>query len=257
MKINPCAKINLGLNIVRKRPDGYHDLQTVFYPVPIYDELEIVPSEKMELTVVGADLKCDMEKNLVVKAYRQLEADYKMPPVSITLTKRIPSQAGMGGGSSDCAYTIRLLNQLFNLGMDTEEMRRRAAKLGADCAFFITDEPLYAEGIGEIFSPVNINLDKYRIEVALEPGTAVSTAEAFRGITPKMPPVNCKEVVEKYPVEEWKNFLTNDFEESVFSHFPQLREAKQKFYDQGAVLAMMTGSGSAIFGIFPKAPLAS
>jgi len=253
MKISPCAKINLGLNIVAKRADGYHDLQTVFYPVPVYDDLEIEPADKLSLEVSGAELNCDMEKNLVVKAYRQLEKDYKLPPVSIRLTKRIPSQAGMGGGSSDCAYTIRLLNSLFELGMTTEEMQRRAASLGADCAFFITSEPVYAEGIGDVFKPVNINLDAYRIETVLIPGTAVSTAEAFRGITPKMPEINCKDVVEKYPIEEWRNLLTNDFEEGIFKHFPQLREAKQKLYDQGAVFALMTGSGSAIYGIFPQA----
>lgn len=253
----PCAKINLGLNIVQRRADGYHNLQTVFLPIPLNDALEIklmderFPSEvACDLKVTGNSLCCNETDNLIVKAYNLIAADFEIPRVHAHLYKQIPSEAGLGGGSSDAAYMIRLLDQRFRLNMGNAAMESYAAKLGADCPFFITAEPSYAEGIGEILSPVNIvdnNLEGYTI-VVVKPNIAISTKEAFAHITPKMPAVNCKEIV-KLPVEEWKDNLVNDFELSIFASHPQLKEIKDRLYAIGAGYAQMSGSGSSLFGI--------
>ena len=255
MNIFPCAKINLGLNIVSKRSDGYHNLETVFYPIAINDILKISDGKKEGLTLEleGNYIECDLEKNLVFKAYDLLNNDFNLPPLHIVLNKNIPMQAGMGGGSSDGAYTLRLINDYCRLGLTIEEMERYAARLGADCAFFIRAVPAYAEGIGEVLSPIRFSLENYHI-IVVKPPIAVSTREAFANIHPALPAKNCREVVLGQPIETWRDDLKNDFEDSIFPQYPQIAEIKQQLYDAGAVYASMTGSGSAVFGIFREQP---
>lgn len=252
MKIKPCAKINLGLNIVNKRTDGYHDLETVFYPVPIYDEIEIIEGKETTFEIKGQSIEDDPEKNLVMRAYRMVAEHYPLPPVHIILDKQIPMQAGMGGGSADCAFTIRLLNEQFRLGMGTSEMQQMAASLGADCAFFIEASPAYAEGIGERLSPIPLDLNGYRM-VVVKPAVAVSTREAFSRIKVKRPAKNCRDIVMQ-PIETWRKELVNDFEDSIFPQHPELAAIKQRLYELGARYAAMSGSGSALFAFFDEAP---
>lgn len=258
----PCAKINLGLNIVSKRPDGYHNLETVFYPIPLTDALEIkymdekFPSEApCDLKITGNDIDCNEEDNLVIKAYQLLAADFQLPRVHAHLVKRIPTQAGLGGGSSDAAYMIRLLDERFRLNIGIPEMERYAAKLGADCAFFITAEPSYAEGIGDVLMPADVpgaGLDGYYLAV-VKPSVAVSTRDAYAAIVPKVPAKCCRDIV-RQPIETWKDELVNDFEAPIFAMHPELAAIKQSLYDAGAVYAAMSGSGSALFGIFREQP---
>lgn len=258
----PCAKINLGLNIVSKRPDGYHNLETVFYPIPLTDALEIkymdekFPSESpCDLKITGNDIDCNEEDNLVIKAYQLLAADFQLPRVHAHLVKRIPTQAGLGGGSSDAAYMIRLLDERFRLNIGIPEMERYAAKLGADCAFFITADPSYAEGIGDVLMPADVpgaGLGGYYLAV-VKPSVAVSTRDAYAAIVPKAPAKCCRDIV-RQPIETWKDELVNDFEAPIFAMHPELAAIKQSLYDAGAVYAAMSGSGSALFGIFREQP---
>lgn len=262
MIVFPCAKINLGLNIVSNRDDGYHNLETVFYPVPLYDALEIkymdpkFPSDvPCDLKVTGIDLDCDEQWNLVIRAYNLLAEDYELPRVHAHLMKRIPTGAGLGGGSSDGAYMIRLLDERFRLNIGIAEMERYAARLGADCAFFITAEPMYATGIGNILAPVDdsIGFLKGLYLAIVKSGISVSTVEAYRQIKPKKPAKCCLDIV-RQPIETWREELTNDFEPPVFAAHPELGDIKEKLYDMGAIFAQMSGSGSAIYGIFKEAP---
>ena len=258
----PCAKINLGLNITSKREDGYHNLETIFYPVPLTDALEVklmhddFPSdEPCDLKITGNAVDCDEKNNLVVKAYTLLAQDFKLPRVHTHLVKRIPMQAGLGGGSADGAFMIRLLDERFRLNMGIAEMERYASRLGSDCAFFITAEPSFATGRGEVLEPVNIaeqNLQGYYIAI-VKPTIAVSTREAFQQIICRQPEHCCRDIVHQ-PVETWKTVLTNDFEEPAFKQHPELADIKQRLYDLGAVYAQMSGSGSAFFGLFRTEP---
>ncbi|MBQ0072844.1 MAG: 4-(cytidine 5'-diphospho)-2-C-methyl-D-erythritol kinase [Prevotella sp.] len=263
----PCAKINLGLNIVERRADGYHNLETVFFPVPITDALEVFTMDEAfpldspcSLKVTGTDELCEEQKNLVYKAYMILAQDYKLPRVFTHLHKGIPSQAGMGGGSSDAAYMIRLLNERFSLGLSIEQMRGYAARLGADCALFITTDPdnprpLYATGIGEILEPLDDTWNALQGKwiAFVKPNVAVSTKEAFANIKPHKPKKNCRDVIMQ-PIETWQEDLVNDFEDSIFPQLPVLAEVKQSMYNHGAIYAAMSGSGSTIFGIFDEEP---
>lgn len=267
MLVFPCAKINLGLNVVEKRPDGYHNLETVFYPVPICDALEVLPMDdrfpiesSCSLKVTGTEELCDEQKNLVYKAYALLSKDFKLPRVYAHLHKQIPSQAGMGGGSSDAAYMIRTLNEMYHLGLSTEQMRTYAASLGADCALFITTDPqsptpLYATGIGEKLEelPKEWSALSGKWMAFVKPDVSVSTKEAFSGIVPQQPLKNCREILMQ-PIETWREELINDFEKSIFPQLPILAEIKQQLYDNGAIYAAMSGSGSTIFGIFDEEP---
>jgi len=258
----PCAKINLGLNITSKREDGYHNLETIFYPVPLTDALEVklmhddFPSdEPCDLKITGNAVDCDEKNNLVVKAYTLLAQDFKLPRVHTHLVKRIPMQAGLGGGSADGAFMIRLLDERFRLNMGIAEMERYASRLGSDCAFFITAEPSFGTGRGEVLEPVNIaehNLQGYYIAI-VKPAIAVSTREAFQQIICRQPEHCCRDIV-RQPVETWKTVLTNDFEEPAFKQHPELADIKQRLYDLGAVYAQMSGSGSAFFGLFRTEP---
>ncbi len=252
----PIAKINLGLNIVERRTDGYHNLETVFYPVPIKDALELTMMNSRFPSATDCDIKVtnmavegDEQRNLVVRAYQLLKHDFpQMPRIHAHLWKGIPTQAGMGGGSSDCAYTIRLLNEMFTLGLTDEQMIAYAARLGADCPFFILSRPAYAEGIGERLQPVDLDLSSYHIAV-VRPDIPVSTREAFSLITPRRPQKNCRDIVMQ-PIETWRSELVNDFEQSVFALHPDIAAIKQRLYDLGALYAAMSGSGSAVFGLF-------
>lgn len=254
----PCAKINLGLNVVERRQDGYHNLETVFYRVPIHDALEIHEMDKgfgsiynADLKVTNANLDCDEQKNLVVKVYNILQADFGLPRLHIHLNKQIPSQAGMGGGSSDCAYMARLLNRAYNLNLSIEQLRNYVEKLGADCAFFVDDAiAARAEGIGERLQPITLDLSDYYIAI-VRPDIPVSTREAFSLIKPTETTQKCWDIV-NLPVEEWRGLLTNDFEKSVFAIHPELEAVKARLYDLGASYAAMSGSGSAIFGLFKR-----
>lgn len=248
----PNAKINLGLNIVEKRPDGYHNLETIFYPIPLQDALEITPWEggerKYKLAQAGIQIAGDDENNLVVKAYKLLDKLYNLPPIEINLLKHIPSGAGLGGGSADAAFMLCMLNQYFQLNIPNEQLEVYAAQLGADCAFFVENKPTFAEGIGNIFSPIGLSLKGYKL-VLVKPDIFVSTRDAFAQIKPKRPTISLKEVA-KMPVEEWKTYMVNDFEESVFPQFTAIADIKASLYEMGAIYASMSGSGSSVFALF-------
>ena len=256
----PLAKINLGLNVVERRPDGYHNLQTVFMPVPLTDALEVhemdaaFPSEvDCDLKVTNIAVEGDEQRNLVVRAYNMLKAEFPdMPRVHAHLRKDIPTQAGMGGGSSDCAAMLLLLNRMFSLGLTQQQLIDRAAQLGADCPIFVLNRPAYAEGIGEKLTPIELSLKDYYLAI-VRPNIPVPTKEAFSRITPHMPAKNCLDIV-RQPIDTWRHELVNDFEESVFALHPEIGAVKQRLYDLGAVYAAMSGSGSALFGIFKKEP---
>ena len=256
----PIAKINLGLNVVERRPDGYHNLQTVFYPVPLKDAMEVMPMDEGFPSDVDCDLKVtnisidgDEQRNLVVRAYQMLKQDFPaLPRVHVHLWKGIPTQAGMGGGSSDCGFMINLLNRMFGLGLSEGQMIQYAARLGADCAFFILSRPCYAEGIGERLEPIALDMKGWYIGV-VRPDIPVPTKEAFSRIHPHYPAKNCREVVMQ-PVETWHKDLVNDFEESVFALHPEIGYIKSRLYDMGATYAAMSGSGSALFGLFKEKP---
>lgn len=251
----PNAKINLGLNIIEKRPDGYHNLETIFYPINLQDALEVTRREnggdECTLHISGALLEGEPEDNLVVKAYKLLKKDYpEMLPIDIHMYKHIPAGAGLGGGSSDAAHMIKLLNDKFSLGLTTEQMEEYAAQLGADCAFFVQNRPVFATGIGNVFEPVELSLKGYHI-ILIKPDIFVSTRDAFAEIKPARPAVSLKEIV-KQPIETWKDSMKNDFEDSVFKKFPEIAAIKDELYDLGAVYAAMSGSGSSVFGIFKE-----
>ena len=256
----PLAKINLGLNVVERRPDGYHNLQTVFMPVPLTDALEVhemdaaFPSEvDCDLKVTNIAVEGDEQRNLVVRAYNMLKAEFpQMPRVHAHLRKDIPTQAGMGGGSSDCAAMLLLLNRMFSLGLTQQQLIDRAAQLGADCPIFILNRPAYAEGIGEKLTPIELSLQDYYLAI-VRPNIPVPTKEAFSRIKPHMPAKNCLDIV-RQPIDTWRHELVNDFEKSVFALHPEIGAVKQRLYDLGAVYAAMSGSGSALFGIFKKEP---
>ena len=249
----PNAKINLGLNIVEKRPDGYHNLETIFYPINLQDALEVTKLENKEseykLKVRGAPIEGEPENNLVIKAYRLLKKDFpEMGPIQIHMFKHIPTGAGLGGGSADAAFMIKLLNEKFNLNLSIEKMEEYAALLGADCDFFIQNKPVFASGIGNIFENINLSLKGYYI-VLVKPDIFVSTKDAFAHITPMRPSQSLKEII-CMPVETLRATMKNDFEESVFKKYPEIAAIKDKLYDMGAIYASMSGSGSSVFGIF-------
>ncbi len=306
---HPNTKINLGLNVLRRRPDGYHDIETVFVPYfGLQDTLEIVRGDDYSTTLAGlvekygrkggcvevkengcedndgverlrqgitADGKCmitvareegvdwDPVGDLCVKAYNALDADYGLPPVKIYLEKIAPVGAGLGGGSADAAFTLRMLSEMFTLGLDDDMLARYAASLGSDCAFFVWNRPMLGQGRGEILSPVDLpQLDACELQVVVPPGIHVSTAEAYRGIVPRensssgpdagsgVP--SCMTLTEalQHPIAEWRNLVENDFERTVFAKYPGLAAVKRSLYDAGAVYASMSGSGSALYGIF-------
>ena len=248
----PNAKINLGLNIVEKRPDGYHNLETVFYPINLQDALEVTDLEgegEYALKISGTPIEGELDNNLVVKAYRLLKKDFpNMGPINIHMYKHIPTGAGLGGGSADAAFMLKLLKEKFKLNLSTEKLEEYAAILGADCAFFIQNKPVFASGIGNIFEEINLSLKGYYL-VLVKPDIFVSTKDAFANISPMKPNNSLKEII-RMPVETWRAMMKNDFEDSVFKKFPEIAAIKDKLYDMGAIYASMSGSGSSVFGIF-------
>lgn len=252
MVVFPNAKINLGLNILSKREDGYHNISSVFYPIPLEDILEILPSNEFGFQITGTDIPGKSDQNLAVRAYQLLKKEFTLPPVQIHLHKVIPMGAGLGGGSSDAAFAISCLNDLFELGLSTDLMEGYAAQLGSDCPFFIRNAPVLAEGTGNIFTDISLSLNgKYLVLVS--PSVHVSTAEAYSTVVPKLPDFDIKEVL-SFPVNEWKDKLVNDFETSVFRLYPEIEQVKDQLYAAGALYASMSGSGSSIFGIFEQEP---
>jgi 4-diphosphocytidyl-2-C-methyl-D-erythritol kinase len=252
MIVFPNAKINIGLHVVSKRPDGYHNLETIFYPVQLSDALEMAEAKETRISFSGLPVDGPSEQNLVLKAYHLFKNEFDLPPVQFHLHKKIPAGAGLGGGSSDAAFTLKMLNDFFQLRLNSEQLKNYAAKLGADCPFFIENKPAFATGIGDQLSPVKIDLSDYRI-VILKPDVSVSTADAYKNIIPAQPEINLQNLAE-LPVAEWENVVVNDFEKSVFPLFPEIEKWKKKLYELGAEFASMSGSGSAVFGLFRRLP---
>ncbi len=248
----PPCKINLGLRVTAKRPDGFHDLQTCFYTLPWTDVLEVIHAPQTSFAYSGHVVPGDPLANLCVKAYEQLRRDFGLGPISAHLHKIIPMGAGLGGGSSDGAHMLRLLNVLFELDLDNAALARYAADLGSDCAYFIYDTPMIGRGRGEILTPAKVSLQN-TYAVVLKPDLHISTAEAFSGIDPRRPDHDIAEVI-ALPRDEWKHHLHNDFERSLFPMYPQLLQLKELLYARGAFYASMSGSGSAIYGLFEERP---
>ncbi len=253
MVVFPNAKINLGLNIIDKRPDGYHSIESCFYPIPLTDALEVIESDILSFASSGIEIPGNKTDNLCLKAYHLVKESYDVPTVAIHLHKHIPIGAGLGGGSADGAFMINLLNEKFNVGMSVEEMEKLAAKLGSDCPFFIKNEPVFVEGTGNLFSEINFSLQgKYL--VVIMPEIHVSTGQAYSGIYPSKPNSNLKKDLETLEFSEFQSVVKNDFEKSVFGQFPALVEIKEALLNAGAVYSSMSGSGSAIFGVFESKP---
>ncbi len=249
----PNAKINIGLNITEKRSDGFHNLESIFLPViGLHDVLEIVEikdSTHLQFSSSGIVIDGKDSDNLVLKAYQLLKSDFNLPALSVHLHKVIPTGAGLGGGSSDASFMLKMLNEMFNLNLTNENLKVYAEKLGSDCPFFIENTPQFATGKGEILEKINLFLPKSFL-VIIKPQIHVPTKAAFAGIVPKKPQVNLNELITKLPYQ-WKEFAKNDFEQSIFAQFPEIEKIKTRLYELGAEYASMSGSGSAVFGIFP------
>ena len=276
MITQPHVKINLGLNVLRKRPDGYHDLETLFVPChDLHDTLEIVTGEDYSRTLAGLrerygsltqaispdgklmvtlarreGIDWDPLKDLCAKAYSLLSQDFQLPPMKIFLEKTSPVGAGLGGGSADAAFALKMMASLAGLPLDDAQLAAYAAALGSDCAFFMYDRPMFGSGRGEVLEPFDLSLEGWKLKVVVPEGVAVSTADAYRGIVPRLPQKTLREILRQDP-STWRETLVNDFETTVFQKYPQLPAVKEKLYAEGAVYAAMSGSGSAFFGIFP------
>jgi 4-diphosphocytidyl-2-C-methyl-D-erythritol kinase len=252
MIVFPNAKINIGLHVVSRRSDGYHNLETLFYPVGLTDALEMAETGKSGISCSGLPVDVAPYNNLVLKAYHLLKQDFKLPPVQFHLHKIIPTGSGLGGGSSDAAFTLKMLNEYFELHLNTEELKKYAAALGADCPFFIDNKPAFATGKGDVLSPVSLNLSGFKI-VIVKPAVAVKSAQAYKNVTPE-PATFRLSKLHLVPAEQWKMVVKNDFEKSIFPLFPEIGFWKQMLYELGALYASMSGSGSAVYGIFRHLP---
>lgn len=257
MIVYPNCKINLGLRILEKRTDGYHNLETIFYPIPLSDILEIIENPDPEnspnfpLSTSGLPIQGTPSSNLCVKAYKLLKKDFpKLPWVRVHIHKVIPIGAGLGGGSSNGAFALTTYNQVFNLGISDEKLAAYAAELGSDCPFFISNKPSYAKGRGELLEPIQLDLSAYTF-VVVNPGIYINTGDAFRDIKPAFPEKSLTEII-KAPLERWKDELVNDFEIPIFKKYPDIAAIKDDLYVAGALYASMSGSGSTVFGIFRK-----
>ena len=248
----PSCKINLGLHILHKREDHYHEVETVMYPIPLRDILEIVPADALTFTSSGLPIPGDVADNLCLKAYHLLSTDFALAPVHIHLHKIIPMGGGLGGGSSNGAFTLKLLNDLFKLNLSSDILKEKAAQLGSDCAFFIENSPQICTGRGEITRKIEVDLSNYYLKI-VNLGIHISTAEAYGGVIPVKPSASLKNIV-LGDITTWKELLKNDFEQGVFKDHPELELAKNKLYQEGAIYASMTGSGSTLFGIFTNEP---
>lgn len=252
MITRPNCKINLGLHVTGKRPDGYHNIETVFLPVhTLCDELEIIQSDSFSFVQQGIPVDCPPEQNICVKAYNLLLENFphKVQPVAMRLVKNVPFGAGLGGGSADAAFVLKMLNSMMNLNLSTADLRHYASRIGADCPFFIQNTPAYATGIGDQLQPVDVNLDGYHIVIE-KPDDSVSTREAYAGLLLQNKQRPDLRQVMQMPVEQWRQILVNDFEQSIFPSHPAIAALKQNMYQRGAVYVSMTGSGAAVFGIF-------
>ena len=259
MIVRPNAKINIGLNIVEKRADGFHNLESLMVPFGLTDELKLTENKrhgakKFELVIDGLPVGGSLDSNLVSRAYYLINADYNLPPVRAVLKKQIPMGAGLGGGSADCAFTITALNKMFDLKLSVEAMQRYAAMLGSDCALFVQNKPAFATGRGEILKPVTVNLKGYSI-VIVKPDVHVNTAQAYKLLTPHKPETSIVDLIDKKP-EDWRDKMVNDFEAPIFEMHPMLADIKAALYNAGAAFASMSGSGSAIYGLFRQQPSA-
>ena len=291
MTVYPNVKLNIGLRVLGKRPDGYHELETAFVPCYAFSDcLEIVPAASFEVEISGTEYTgWDPSEDLTARAWRLLRADFGIPPVRISLEKRSPVGAGLGGGSADGAFALAALNEMFSLGLSKERLAEYAAQLGSDCAFFVYNFPMFASGRGEVLEPIRLPLDGYRFEVAVPEGVHVSTKEAYEGLAvPEGQPCqkslkmtdppgekgggsdengekrqgtlsageatasDLRELLTASPIEKWRDAVANDFEASIFPKYPAIAELKEDFYRRGAVYAAMSGSGSAVFGIFKE-----
>lgn len=258
MIVFPNAKINIGLNIVEKREDGYHNLESVFLPIGWKDAMEVIVDNKSEngnvfFSSSGLEIPGNINDNLCVKAYRIIQQDYDLPAIKIHLHKNIPMGAGLGGGSSDAAFCIKAINEVCELNLAWGEMHYYAKQLGSDCSFFITNKPAYATQKGDVLETISLNLrDKFILIV--HPGIHVSTSQAYACVKPQKANYNLEEIVLNEPVEKWKDKVKNDFEKSVFEQHPEIKNIKDKMYQNGAVYASMSGSGSAVYGVFNQEP---
>ncbi len=255
MLVFPNSKINLGLYVTEKRTDGFHNLETIFFPIPLNDIVEVIALKdhlpgKVLFTNTGITVDCSADKNLCIKAYQLLDRDFSLPSVEIILHKAVPMGAGLGGGSADAAYTLVLLNMMFSLGLSQEQLASYASQLGSDCAFFIYNTPMLGTGRGEILEPVRVNLKGCSI-VLVKPEIHVGTAEAYRGVKLAKPEQPLTEIISR-PVSEWKTLMKNNFEENIFPNHPEIASLKEKLYSSGALYACMSGSGSTVFGIFEQ-----
>lgn len=249
----PNCKINIGLYITGKRPDGFHNLESVFYPVPFTDALEIIPSQNnkpFSFQSEGIKVTDNADDNLCVKAYKLIQKEYELPAVEMFLLKKLPSGAGLGGGSADASFTLKMLNELFDLNISEDNLENYAAQLGSDCPFFIKNKAAFVTGRGEFLEKLDLSLKDYHITI-IHPGIHISTKEAFANITPHEPEISLKEQIQK-PVIAWKDFISNDFEKYAFSTYSELKEIKDKLYASGALYASMSGSGSAVYAISEK-----
>lgn len=242
------AKINLGLSVTEKRPDGYHNIETVFYPLRMYDVVEITDAEETSCVVAEGTIPGNAEDNICLKAFNALQADFGLPAQRITLLKNIPVGAGLGGGSADAAFLVKLVNDKFKLGLSDTQMEDYVRPLGADCAFFIKNSPVFAVGKGDEFDSLDLDLRAYFI-VLVKPDTHVSTADAYQGIKPGYAGTSLKDLIH-LPLKDWKLTIKNDFEASVFAKYPEIAAVKESLYHEGAIFAAMSGSGSSVFGIF-------
>jgi 4-diphosphocytidyl-2-C-methyl-D-erythritol kinase len=249
MVIFPNCKINLGLNVIGKREDGYHNIETVFLPLPVYDALEIIETKNETTFSTTGFATGNNEKNLCLKAYFLLKKDFrKLPEIQCHLHKAIPVGAGLGGGSSDATHTLLLLNKKLGLNISQEQLFGYALQLGSDCPFFLLNKSSMASGRGEILKPVSLPLSKYKI-LLINPGISINTKDIFEKITPQLPARSISEIITQ-PVSTWKNLLQNDFEKVVFPQYPEVADLKEKMYENGALYASMSGTGSSVFGIF-------
>jgi 4-diphosphocytidyl-2-C-methyl-D-erythritol kinase len=254
MVVFPNAKINIGLHITRKREDGFHELETIFYPVKdLYDVLEVVKSTAMQFDINGTDLQIPEADNIVLKAYQLLKEKYNIGPVHIHLHKRIPHGAGLGGGSADAAFMLKACNDLFELNIANQELAEYAAQLGSDCPFFIYNQAMHGSGRGEILEALALDLSAYHLAI-VKPSTYISTKQAFSLITPKFPQQSLRELISA-ALQNWIGEIINDFEAPILAHFPELQNIKEQLIQNGALYASMSGSGSCFFGLF-KAPVA-
>lgn len=259
MLVFPNCKINLGLHVTKKRPDGYHDIETVFYPINWCDALEVIENKmtgapRFSWSQSGIPISGDIEENLIYKAWKLICDLRDLPPLSVHLHKVLPMGAGLGGGSSDAAHFINLLNTKFDLNMSDSTRSGLASQLGSDCAFFIHNHPVFAEGRGELFSPLSVDLSRYYI-LLVYPGIHSNTREAYEGLTPQAPKHDLRTTLSTEPVSAWKQQLVNDFEPSIFKKYPEIKELKERLYAEGAVYTSLSGSGSSVFGIFDREPV--